>query len=266
MEKSTKADRRAVLKHLLCKRKRNFQIGFVVLLILFIGTMFLWVVKSNQSVSEQTVGQLKQRDSLVQLAVFSNEISEKAELSNNVAVKKNQKEKQTQVKGVSPIKRLRQQYDIIDKMKQNYLTMAKYYYEYSYAFDLFFAILSVLSAFLGFLVLKNGWEGTKSFYLKSAFLVVAFYSSLFGVLPEALNNKENIKNNLDKYNYFNGLQFDIYDLTSDNKGFLKRNTAASLDSLNAQISLINKSIKENQEMYFDTQMDAVPDNIKILDK
>lgn len=163
-----------------------------------------------------------------------------------------------------PVTKLREQYFAIAAIKKSYLFIAQRFNSYGYAFTIFFAVASILSGILGFLLIKKGWDATENFYLKASFLIVFFCSTLFGILPNVFGTKENAKNNLNKYNYFSGLQLDIYDLIKDNKGFIKRNTAASLDSLNLTISSITKSMKENQDLYFDTFIDKVPTDVKPL--
>ena len=140
--------------------------------------------------------------------------------------------------------------------------MAQRFNSYGYSFTIFFAIISIISDILGFLLIKKGWDNTESFYLKASLLIAFFCSTLFGILPNVFSTKENNKNNLTKYNYLGGLQLDIYDLVTDYRGFIKRNTIASLDSLNLTISSITECIKENQDIYFDTYNDKVPTDIK----
>jgi len=157
---------------------------------------------------------------------------------------------------------LKEQFEIISNIKEPYLVTAEKYSSFNYTFSIFFTIFSILSGILGFIILQNGWSNLKNFYLKASFLISFFCSTLFGVLPNVLGNEENIKNNLSKYNFYNGLQLDIYSLISDNKGYLKRNTPNSIDSLNREILSITKNIKENQDLYFNVYIDQVPKEIK----
>ena len=157
------------------------------------------------------------------------------------------------------ITKLQEQYEITEKMKEPYFYMAQKFNSYGFTFTLLFTICSIISAMFAFLVLKKGWDNTENFYLKSSFLIFFFSTSLFGILPRVFNNKDNTKDNLAKYNYYNGLQIDIYNLIQDNKGFIKNK---KIDSLDIYISNLNTNIKGNQDLYFDTDLDKVSENIK----
>ncbi len=233
------------LKLSIFKKAFNYDINtirvlYVVLTVCFIGLAF-WVSKNKYTETAEIVKKtFYNRDSIIQQSIL-------ADTSKSI-----------------PVQKLREQYFAIAEIKKSYLFMAQRFNSYGYAFAIFFAISSILSGILGFLLIKKGWDATDSFYLKSSFLIIFFCTTLFGILPNVFNTKENAKNNLNKYNYFSGLQLDIYDLIKDNKGFIKRNTAASTDSLNLTISSINKSIKDNQDLYFDTFIDKVPTDVKPL--
>ena len=213
---------------------------FVVLTVCFIGLAF-WVSKNKYIETAEIVKKsFYERDIILQRSIILD------------------------TSKTAPTQKLLEQYFVIAEIKKSYLFMAQRFNSYGYAFTIFFAISSILSGILGFLLIKKGWDATDSFYLKSSFLIIFFCTTLFGILPSVFNTKENAKNNLNKYNYFSGLQIDIYDLIKDNKGYIKRNTVASLDSLNLTISSINTSIKENQDLYFDTFIDKVPMDVKPL--
>ena len=162
------------------------------------------------------------------------------------------------------VAQLKEQFLMIADIKESYLYIFKTYSAYNYTFSGFFTFFSVLSGILGFLVLKGGWDNTNNFYLKATFIGVFFCSTLFGILPNVFATKDNIKNNLAKYNYYSGLQLDIYDLANDNQGYIKRNTAGSLDTLNMKISAITKGIKDNQSLHFEINIDQVPTDIQPL--
>lgn len=175
-----------------------------------------------------------QRDSIIDKAVFGD--------SSNLSQK---------------IK-LKEQYAITKEIKKAYFYMAQSFNSFGFSFTMVFVLSSISSAVLGFLVLKKGWDNTENFYLKSAFLVCFFSASLFGVLPKVFFNKENTKNNFDKYNYYSGLQMDIYDLIKDNRRYIIDGKLKSLDSC---INIINANIKANQGLYFDTDISNVPKDI-----
>ena len=154
--------------------------------------------------------------------------------------------------------KLKEQYAITKEIKKAYFYMAKSFNSFGFSFTMVFVIFSITSAVLGFLVLKKGWDNTENFYLKSSFLVCFFSASLFGVLPKVFFNKENTKNNFDKYNYYSGLQMDIYDLIKDNRRYILDGNLKALDSC---INIINANIKANQDLYFDTDINNVPKDI-----
>jgi hypothetical protein len=160
---------------------------------------------------------------------------------------------------------LKKQFNIIEKMKEPYIVTAKKYSSFNYSFSIFFTFFSILTGVIGFVIVKKGWDNVDNLYLKISFLISFFFSTFFGVLPKVLGNEENIKNNITKYNFYSGLQLDIYTLINDNKGYLKRNTPQSLDSLNLEILSITKNIKENQDLYFNVFIDRVPKEIKPFD-
>lgn len=154
--------------------------------------------------------------------------------------------------------KLKEQYAITKEIKKAYFYMAKSFNSFGFSFTMVFVLSSITSAILGFLVLKKGWDNTDNFYLKSSFLVFFFSATLFGVLPKVFFNKENTKNNLNKYNYYSGLQMDIYDLVKDNNRYIADGNLKTLDSC---INVINANIKANQDLYFDTDIDNVPKDI-----
>ncbi|NQY05493.1 MAG: hypothetical protein HRT68_04620 [Flavobacteriaceae bacterium] len=160
------------------------------------------------------------------------------------------------------IKQLKEQFLVIAEIKNSYLFMAEKYSAFNYTFSIFLTLFSIISGILGFIILKKGWDNIKNYYLKASFLIAFFCSTLFGVMPSVFSAKENIKNNLTKYYFYSGLQVDIYGLAKDNKGYLKRNTPQSLDSLNLEINAINQKIKENQNLYFDINIDKIPKEVK----
>ncbi|MFP5039949.1 hypothetical protein [Parasediminibacterium sp. JCM 36343] len=222
---------------------KDINIIRVLFVALFVGSIGLsfWISKNKYAETAEVVKvAFKLRDSVIEKAIL-------ADTSKS-----------------QPITKLREQYFAIAEIKKPYFFMAQRFTSYGYTFTIFFALSSILSGILGFLLIKKGWDSTESFYLKASFLIIFFCSTLFGILPNVFNTKENTKNNLTKYNYFSGLQLDIYDLVKDNHGFIKRNTPGSLDSLNLTISSITKSIKENQDLYFDTYIDKIPTDVKPL--
>lgn len=216
------------------------RISFVILLLAIVGVSFWFCVYRYEQSAEVIKNIFKQRDSIVEKAILADTL----------------KSRETNT--------LRELYYTIAEIKKSYLSIAQRFNSYGYSITILFAFTSIISGILGFMLIRKGWDNTESFYLKASFLVAFFCSTLFGVLPNVFSTKENTKNNLTKYNQFSALQIEIYDLVKDNRGYMKRNTTESLDSLNLNISTIIKNIKENQDLYFDTYIDKIPTDIKPL--
>lgn len=216
------------------------KIGYIVFVTIIVSIAFITTIRMYDGVAETVVDIFEKRDVTIQEALD-------ATTSN-----------------LREVAQLKEQFRMIADIKESYLYIFKTYSAYNYTFSGFFAFFSVLSGILGFLVLKGGWDNTKNYYLKATFIGVFFCSTLFGILPNVFATKDNIKNNLAKYNYYSGLQLDIYDLVNDNQGYIKRNTEGSLDTLNMKISEITKGIKENQSLHFEIHIDQVPTDIQPL--
>ena len=212
------------------------RVGFVLLLLATIFGIFQLASVESAMAANKVGGFMSEKDSIISASVHAE-------------------------KSTSPqIVKLKQQYDYIAKIKKSYFYIGRKYNSYGYGFALMFALSSTISAILGFLLVKNGWDNTTSYYLKSSFLVFFFSSTLFGVLPNVFGNEKNANQNYARYNYYCGLQLDIYNL------MIKKNEPAFLkkpDTLNHFIYEINNSIKNNQDIYFDTDLDKIPKNTKV---
>ncbi|WP_298418361.1 hypothetical protein [uncultured Kordia sp.] len=216
------------------------KIGYVVFVTLVITIAFIITIRLYYDTAETMVSLFEKRDETIQNAL-------------NAATS-----------DLREVAQLKEQFGMIANIKESYLYIFKTYSAYNYTFSGFFTFFSVLSGILGFLVLKGGWDNTKNYYLKATFIGVFFCSTLFGILPNVFATKDNIKNNLAKYNYYSGLQLDIYELINDNHGYIKRNTKGSIDTLNLKIADITKGIKENQTLHFEIHIDKVPTDIQPL--
>lgn len=208
--------------------------AFVALLLLSVFCLFKFGEFAFGGSAKNIDKYFNQRDSIIDKAVFGD------------------------TSKLPQIIKLKEQYAITKEIKKAYFYMAQSFNSFGFSFTMVFVIASITSAVLGFLILKKGWDNTENFYLKSSFLVCFFSASLFGVLPKVFYNKENTKNNFDKYNYYSGLQMDIYDLVKDNKRYISDGNLKSLDTC---ISTINANIKANQDLYFDTDISNVPKDI-----
>ncbi|CAL2080854.1 hypothetical protein [Tenacibaculum sp. 190524A05c] len=226
------------LKQLFPKNGNFLKSIFIIALIL-LGSISFYKTTSFFTVqADEMNGYFQDKDSIIEKTVFAYQ-SDKKE-----------------------IKQLKEQFEILSLLKKPHLVTAKKYASFNYSFSIFLTLFLTITAILGFIIVKIGWDNVTSFYLKTAFLISFFFSSIFGILPKVLGNQDNIKNNLTKYNFYNGLQLDVYSLINDNKGYLERNTTQSLDSLNLEILAITQNIKENQDLYFDVYIDRVPKEIK----
>lgn len=232
--------RLSVFKRAFKKDVAIIRVSFVVGVFVFIGLFFDFTVKKYKESADYIKEKFEKRDSIIKSAINSD--------TTNLAAKG----------------KLKEQFNTIAEIKKSYIFMAHRFNSYGYSFTMFFTFFSIISGVLGFLLIKKGWDNVDNFYLKSAFLITFFCSTLFGVLPSVFNTKDNTKSNLAKYNYFSGLQLDIYDLVRDNRGYIKRSTSGSLDTLNKEIYSITRGIKENQDLYFDTNIDKVPTKIDPL--
>lgn len=214
------------------------RVVFVVGLVLSITTMFYTSEYMFRKTSKSLIDNFSKRDSTLEKAIMS------------------------EPNKIPAIAKLKDLYFTISHVKKSYLFMADRFNSYGYTFAMFFSFFSIVTAVLTFLILRQGWENTDSFYLKSSFLIAFFCSTLFGILPTVFSTKENTKSNLAKYNFLSGLQLDIYDLVKDNKAYIKTNTKESLENLDKEILSITKSMKENQDLYFDIFIEKVPTSIQ----
>lgn len=207
---------------------------YVLVVLSSIAIVFTIALKTVNSSTKQIQSDFAERDQIIRKAIYGKKSA------------------------FVQIKKLQEQYAITETIKKSYFYIARKFNSYDFAFNIVFTFCSIISAMLAFLVVKKGWDNLKDFYLKSAFLIFFFSTSMFGVLPSVLNNKENAKNNLDKYNYYNGLQMDIYNLVKNNNHFLPDHP----DSLDIHIANINVNIKQNQNLYFDMKTEGIPKDIK----
>lgn len=154
------------------------------------------------------------------------------------------------------IEKLKEQYIITRESKKAHLLMAKKYNSFQFTCHLLVIVCGVFSAMLLFLITKKGWDNIGNFYLKSSFLVFFLFGSLFGIIPEVFKNSENTKENYARYNSYSDIQIDIYDFIRNDQNNAAGDCKNS-EVLNAQISEINKRIKENQYLFFGTDIQKI---------
>ncbi|MGG8497771.1 hypothetical protein ACQY1Q_15275 [Tenacibaculum sp. TC6] len=231
----------SVFKKALNQDIKIIRVLFGLLSVLIISFMFSLTINKYTKTANVISLSFSKKDSIIKRAIYNADFK------------------------IKEVSQLKEQFGIIEEIKKSYLFIAHRYSSYNYSFSIFFTVFSIVTGILGFIIVKIGWDNTNNYYLKSAFLISFFCSTLFGLLPNVFGTKENIKNNLTKYNFYSGLQLDIYNLVSDNSGYIKRSTKQSIDSLNTEITLITKKIKENQDLYFDIHIDKVPTDFKPLE-
>lgn len=207
---------------------------FVLVMVLGVFLSFIIVNKSFESSSREVKSLFSSKDSTINKYI-----------SNNTS-------------DLVQVSKLKEQFELTEKIKKSYLLMADKYNSFDFTFSVLFTVFSIISALLAFLVFKQGWDNVENFYLKTSFLIFFFSSSLFGILPKVFNNKENSKKNFEKYNFYNALQMDIYNILQDNHDFIKNKNT---DTLGYFISKINTNIRDNQELFFDTDIEKVPKDL-----
>lgn len=230
--------RLSVFKRAFKKDIQILRVTYVVLLIAFVGCIFFISKSVFEGEGNSIKDSFTNRYKVIESAIF-------ADTSKG-----------------PEINQLRELYSFISHAKEVNIITAVNYNAYGFSFTVLFAIFSVISGILGFLILRKGWDNVNNFYLKSSFLVAFFFSTVFGILPNVFNNKKNTEENLKNFFYYNELQIDIYTLVKDNKGYFKRNTTASLDSLRKEIISINEQMKKNQDLFFEINLDRIPTSTK----
>ena len=106
------------------------------------------------------------------------------------------------------ISTLKQQYLITQKVKGYYQAVGTEYYTNYYAFSICAIIFMVLLTVAVFMVANKGWQNTPVL-IRVFLLGTVVLSSLYYFLPNVLNNKENIRNNLDKVKLYQTLETDM---------------------------------------------------------
>ena len=142
------------------------RVGFVVILFALVGTAFFGVTVPFYNDSARDVkGALLEKDSIIEKAIYKMPFTGKE------------------------AEQIKEQYEISREIKDSYMMIAFHYTVYNYAFSIFFTVFSVITGLLGFLLVKKGWDNTKNFYLRAAFLVSFFLSHSYNIFQF---NSENI--------------------------------------------------------------------------
>ena len=214
------------------------KVGFIVLLCLFVFILFKSNLDYYKEASDNIAKSLSAKDARI-----------KAEIDGIVDT-------------VAQMKKLKRQFGIIQEIKQPYFSMAMMYGKNGYAFTIVFAVTTLLTAVLSFIIVKKGWDNVTNFYLKSGFLVLFFFSTLFGVLQAVSNTRENTQKNISRYYFYNGLQVDLYDHIVDNPRYFELKQFAKIDTF---LSIVNRQIKENPDIFFDIDIGKVPKTVKFFE-
>ena len=123
------------------------------------------------------------------------------------------------------VRTLKKQYLISSEIKGYYMKIGIAYYKNYYAFSICSIIFTTFLTIAVFLIANKGWQNS-NLILKSFLLTTIVISSIYYFLPNVLNNKENLKNNLEKVRVFGKIQYDI--LTLSNK--IKQIDSVQIDS------------------------------------
>lgn len=91
---------------------------------------------------------------------------------------------------------------------------SKYYYNY-HALSMMLIVCSVLLGLCTFILAKKGWDNETNSYLKIAFILSFFFSSVFGLFATTLRMEENFQLNTAKYNALTKIQLDIHAYLAD---------------------------------------------------
>jgi len=153
-------------------------------------------------------------------------------------------------------KALYNQYEYMNRYKQQHLSMASTYERYYFSFTLILLIASVIASIMGVLIARTGWQNqTPS--IKAAFIGFFFSASLTGLMTNVFNNADNVNKNISKYFYFTNLQTNIYDV-------MATGVDSNLNKRCADSTLLrvfwdnNKSMKENMNLFLDIKADKIP--------
>jgi len=162
--------------------------------------------------------------------------------------------------GIKKAETLIEQYNISSRLKFYYRNLAIAYYENYYVFTICSIVYTIFMAITIFLVAGDGWTNA-DISIKVLALMTIFFASCYYFLPNVMNNKLNLKKNMDGVKIFQKIQFDIL-------SFLSRIDTAEQDEINTFIANIYNSIKNNYDYNINldtTLLDKNPlDNFKGL--
>jgi hypothetical protein len=124
---------------------------------------------------------------------------------------------------------LKQQFLISREIKSYYKNVSVAYYKNYYAFSICSIFFTTLLTIGGFLIANKGWQNS-SIVVKTFVLTTVVLSSVYYFLPKVLNNKENLKSNIEKVAEFEKIQSDILSIANSIKGMEMTQIDSSITS------------------------------------
>jgi hypothetical protein len=137
---------------------------------------------------------------------------------------------------------------------------SKYFYTYQ-SCSMMLIICSTCLGLATFIIARKGWDNQANDYLRIAFVVSFFFSSMFGLFVTTLKMDENFKVNADKYNELTKVQIDIHSYLINYSCDDKLKSAIDCDSLNKLSEHIRDRVKEEVDLVAGIDFKAIPDQI-----
>lgn len=140
---------------------------------------------------------------------------------------------------------LKKQFLISGEIKSFYLSVGVAYYKNYYTFSICSILFITLLTIAGFLIANKGWQNS-SLILKSFLLTTIVFSSVYYFLPEVLNNKENLNDNIKKVVEYEKIQSDILTIA---------NRIEQMDSIQIDSSITYNYERISSHLDFLTKID-----------
>jgi len=156
-------------------------------------------------------------------------------------------------------RKLKSSFQIIQKIKEPYLGTAFIYGSNGYAYTMLFVFSSITTSLMTFWIVRKGWENIGSYYIRAGFILLLFTSTFSGVMQGVSDTKENTRKNIERYYFYNALQYDVLNQLNDNQGLFARKEYGKVDSF---LNTLNIAIKSNADIYFNFEIDKVPKELK----
>lgn len=144
---------------------------------------------------------------------------------------------------------------ILEQNKSHHADLIRSLYKNNYALLTLFPFLSAITAIIAFLILQRGWNES-NVYLKTYFVLFTTITTLVGIYPEVYQQTETIKENLDTFLGYKGIQKTIfsYSLTAP---LLEKDTI----EFNTFLDRINTEEKQLSSIIFSIEKKAVDKDV-----